>query len=232
MRTKARPARTRGIARARTRARRCSRVLLLHACLGLLSATTAHAQERGSADKFEIPPAPGDAPPRLAFDVHTGFSAPLHNSSLCPKDVGCVLQSGGGVGASVERRWPRGIGLMLAYDLWFLDTDSVYELGVQQLLRAGIRYTVPTAIVFHPVFELTGGFMGYGDTFAIATVGVLVQGTVGAEVELTASFGLRAGIGLRAFSHSEFTTERDGVKRGTAQPFSESFFFEVGLTFL
>ena len=130
MRTKARPARTPGIARARTRARRSARVLLLHACLGLLSATTAHAQAGGSTDEFEIPPAPGDAPPRLAFDVHTGFSAPLRNSSLCPKDVGCVLQSGGGVGGSAERRWPSGIGLMLAYDLWFLDTDSVYELGV------------------------------------------------------------------------------------------------------
>jgi hypothetical protein len=121
---------------------------------------------------------------------------------------------------------------MVAYDLWFLDTDSVYELGVQQLLRAGLRYTMPTNIVFHPMFELTGGFMGYGDTFAIATVGVLAQVMAGAEVELTAAFGLRVGLGVRAFSHTEFRTERDGVQRGTGVPFSESFFFEVALTFL
>jgi hypothetical protein len=164
--------------------------------------------------------------------VHTGFSAPLSNRSLCPKDVGCVMQSGGGVGGSAERRWPSGFGLMLAYDLWFLDTDSVYELGVQQLLRAGLRYTMPTDIVFHPVFELTGGGMGYGDTFAIATAGVLAQAMAGCEIELSAAFGLRAGIGLRAFSHTTFRTERDGVKRGNHGPFSESFFFEVALTFL
>jgi hypothetical protein len=121
---------------------------------------------------------------------------------------------------------------MLAYDVWFLDTDSVYELGVQQLLRAGLRYTMPTAIVFHPVFELTGGGMGYGDTFSIATVGVLAQAMGGAEIELSESFGLRAGIGLRAFSHTPFRTERDGVLRGKGGAFSQSFFFEVALTFL
>jgi hypothetical protein len=207
---------------------------LLGTCLGLVSAAGAHAQggAGGATATFEIPPAPAEAPPRLAFDVHTGFSAPLRNSSLCPQNAGCVMQSGGGVGGSAERRWASGIGIMVAYDLWFLDTDSVYELGVQQLLRAGLRYTMPTDVVFHPVFELTGGFMGYGDTFAIATVGALAQVMAGAEVELTAAFGLRAGLGVRAFSHTKFRTERDGVQRGTGVPFSESFFFEVALTFL
>jgi hypothetical protein len=210
-------------------------VFVLRTCLGLACATEAHAQAGGGespATKFEIPPAPAKAPPRWAFDVHTGFSAPLSNDSLCPDNAGCVLQSGGGVGGSVERRWSRGIGVLLAYDLWFLDTDSVYELGVQQLLRAGLRYTMPTDIVFHPVFEVTGGGMGFGDTFQIETVGVLAQAMVGAEIELTATFGLRAGLGLRAFSHTEFRTERDGVLRGSEGPFSTSFFFEVALTFL
>jgi hypothetical protein len=232
------------VAGARTCARRplaypplCARRrlcgFLLGTYLGLFGAAGAHAQGgAGGAATFEVPPAPAQAPPRLAFDVHTGFSAPLRNTSLCPPNAGCVMQSGGGVGGSAERRWASGIGIMVAYDLWFLDTDSVYELGVQQLLRAGLRYTMPTDIVFHPVFEVTGGFMGYGDTFAIATVGVLAQVMAGAEVELTAAFGLRVGLGVRAFSHTKFRTERDGVQRGTGVPFSESFFFEVALTFL
>jgi hypothetical protein len=207
-------------------------LLFVRAWFGLVIVSDAHAQAGGVGGTFEIPPAPAKAPPRLAFDVHTGFSAPLSNRSLCPKDVGCVLQSGGGVGGSAERRWPSGIGLLVAYDLWFLDTDSVYELGVQQLLRAGLRYTMPTDTVFHPVFELTGGGMGYGDTFAIATAGVLAQAMAGMELELSASFGLRMGIGLRAYSHTKFTTERDGVVRGGGASFSESFFFEVALTFL
>jgi hypothetical protein len=207
---------------------------LLHSWLVFGGALAAHAQggADGGAAAFVVPPPPAKAPAQWAFDVHTGFSAPISNSSLCPENAGCVLQSGGGVGGSVERRWPSGIGIMAAYDLWFLDTDSVYELGVQQLLRAGLRYTMPTEIVFHPVFEATAGGMGYGDTFVIETVGVLAQIMAGAEIELTATFGLRVGVGLRAFSHTEFTTERDGVVRGTGAPFSTSFFFEVGLTFL
>lgn len=225
--------RAREAARARLDARRWFCGFVLHAWLGFACAAPAHAQAGvgGGAEAFEVPPPPAKAPPRLAFDVHTGFSAPLRNDSLCPRGAGCVLQSGGGVGGSAERRWPSGIGVVVAYDLWFLDTDSVYELGVQQLLRAGLRYTVPTQIVFHPVFELTGGGMGYGDTFRIETVGILAQVMGGAEVELTASFGLRAGLGVRAFSHTEFRTERDNVLRGTGGPFSESFFFEVALTF-
>lgn len=207
-------------------------LLFLRAWFGLVIVADAHAQVGVASSTFEIPPAPAKVPPRLAFDVHTGFSAPLSNRSLCPKDVGCVLQSGGGVGGSAERRWPSGFGLLVAYDLWFLDTDSVYELGVQQLLRAGLRYTMPTDMVLHPMFEMTGGGMGYGDTFAIATVGVLAQAMAGAELELSAAFGLRMGIGLRAHSHTKFRSERDNVERGGGGSFSESFFFEVALTFL
>lgn len=167
----------------------------------------------------------------MAFDVHTGFAAPLNHDSLCPPGAGCVMQSGGGVGGSAERRWPSGFGALVAYDLWFFDTDSVYELGVQQMLRGGLRFTMPTDIVFHPVFELTAGVMGYGDTFEIATAGILGQAMGGAEIELSDDFGFRAGVGLRAFSQTTFRTERDGVLRGKTGWFSESFFLELGLTF-
>jgi len=177
-----------------------------------------------------IPPSPARAHPRLALEVHTGLTMPLDNDSLCPREVGCVLQSGGGVGASVERRWPSGFGAFGAYDFWFLDSDSVFELGVQQLLRGGMRYTMPTDFVFHPIFELSLGVMGLGDTFRIATVGALVQAFAGSEIELTESFGVRLGFGMRAFSHSPFRTARDGVKRARGDVFSEALFFELGLT--
>ncbi|HTU62378.1 MAG TPA: hypothetical protein VMF89_28155, partial [Polyangiales bacterium] len=132
---------------------------------------------------FEVPPAPDQAAPFFAFDVHTGFSAPIANRSLCPAGAGCVLKSGGGVGGSAERRWPAGWGVLAGYDLWFLDTDSVYELGVQQILRVGARYTMPTSVVFHPVFELSGGVMTYGDTFRIATAGGVLELLAGSEIE-------------------------------------------------
>ena len=142
------------------------------------------------------------------------------------------MENGGGVGSSVERRWPNGLGLMAGYDLWFLDTDSVYELGVQQLFRAGLRYTLPTNYIFHPMFEFGAGLMVYGDTFQAATAGVLLQPLVGVEVELTESVGLRCGLGVRVFSHQAFRTQRDDVLRGASGTFSESLYLELGLTFL
>jgi hypothetical protein len=201
--------------------------------LGLLLAHAAHAADVPELDTaFVIPPPPSKAHPQLAIEVHTGLTLPLGNEALCPKGYGCVLQAGGGVGASIERRRPSGFGALLAYDAWFLDSDSVYELAVQQQLRVGMRYTAPTEFVFHPIFELSVGAMVLGDIFRASTVGIVFQGFSGVETELTESFGVRLGIGLRGFSHTPFRTERDGVRRGARDHFSEAFFFEVGLTYM
>ncbi|MFT3928236.1 MAG: hypothetical protein QM778_37255 [Myxococcales bacterium] len=179
---------------------------------------------------FEIPPAPARAKPRLALELHATFASPLDNHSLCPSGVGCVLQSGGGLGGSLERRWPTGLGAFGAYDVWFLDSDSVYELGVQQAFRGGVRYTMPTENIFHPLFDVSLGVMGYGDTFRVATVGALVEFFAGGEVELSATFGVRAGIGLRVFTVSPFRTERDSIERGQSGVFAEMFLAQMGLT--
>ncbi len=196
----------------------------------LVSCATAHADSSTIEPPFEVPPAPMDAAPRHVLDLHSGFSTALQNRSLCPRGSGCVFRSGGGIGATLERRWPQGLGVIAGYEVWFLDSDSVYELGVQQALRGGARYTLPTDVLVHPVIELSIGGMGYGDTFGIATLGVLLQGFAGCEVELSERFGLLTGFGLRGFSHRKFRTERDRVVRGGSGAFSESFFVQVGLT--
>ena len=202
--------------------------------LGVLALLLTCAPRQARADEpesaFVIPPAPSKAAPRLSLDVHAAISGMLNNDSLCPSGAGCVMHGGGGIGATIERRWPSGLGAFAGYDAWFLDSDSVSELGVQQALRGGARYTLPNDIVLHPVFELSLGVMGYGDTFRVATVGMLIQPFAGAELELSDWVGLRAGVGLRAFSHSEFRTERDAVLRGNNGLFSESVYFEFGLT--
>jgi hypothetical protein len=179
---------------------------------------------------FVIPPAPSETAPRPSLEVHTDIAGTLNHHSLCPSGHGCVMRGGGGIGATVERRWPRGLGVFAGYDAWFLDSDSVYELGVQQALRGGARYTLPNDVVLHPVFELSLGVMGFGDTFRVATVGALIQPFAGAELELSETFGLRFGVGLRAFSHTEFRTQRDAVLRGSNGLFSESVYLEIGLT--
>jgi hypothetical protein len=142
-----------------------------------------------------------------------------------------VLQGGGGIGGSLERRSPNGFGAFGGYELWFLNSDSVYELGVQQALHGGMRYTMPTEVLFHPVMDLSVGVMGYGDTFRISTVGALAQFFAGAEIELSEAVGLRVGFGLRAFTHSAFRT-RDQIKRGSSGAFAESAFLELGLTIM
>ena len=210
---------------------RASRWLL--AAWALCVAPRVHAMPpapRVHPSGFEIPPAPARAKPRLALEVHATVAAPLDNHALCPHGAGCVLKSGGGIGVSLERRWPTGFGAFGAYDVWFLDSDSVYELGVQQALRGGARYTMPTEIVFHPVFDVSLGVMGYGDTFRVATVGGLAEFFAGGEIELNATFGLRAGVGLRIFSASSFRTERDSVLRGQDGFFAESILAQIGLT--
>jgi hypothetical protein len=201
-------------------------VMLAHT----LTTGRARADDPLENPPFSLPPPPARAGTRLAIEVHTGYTFPLDQSALCPRAFGCVLQGGGGIGTTLERRWPSGFGLFAGYDAWFLDSDSVYELAVQQMLRAGLRFTEPTDYVFHPVFELSLGGMGLGDVFRIATVGVLGQAFAGGEIELTETFGVRLGVGARAFSHSSFRTKRDGVQRGSDRLFSEAFFFELGLT--
>ncbi len=204
--------------------------LFQHAVSPFALSAQALAQVAEGERPFEIPPAPTKAKPRLAFEVHGSFSGPLDNRSLCPTGVGCVLQGGGGLGVSLERRWPTGFGAFGAYDAWFLDSDSVYELGVQQALHGGLRYTMPTETVFHPLFDLSVGVMAYGDTFRIATVGGLAEIFAGAEIELSATFGLRVGFGMRVFSHHRFRTERDRILRGGNGFFAESLFMQIGLT--
>jgi hypothetical protein len=209
----------------------CGGALALLVLLATLGVSPAHADSSAKVhDTFVIPPAPSAAAPRLALEIHSGIAWALSNESLCPRGVGCVMRGGGGIGATIERRWPKGLGAFAGYDAWFLDSDSVYELGVQQALRGGARYTLPTDIVFHPVFEVGAGLMGYGDTFRIATVGGLGQLFAGGELELSETFGLRAGFGLRAFTHTSFTTQRDNVERGRHGAFSEAVYLEVGLT--
>ena len=196
-----------------------------------LSTSRARASDLPEpSDTFQVPPPPAEAAPRLAVELHTVLTRPLDNRGLCPAGAGCVLKTGGGVGVSIERRYPTGFGAVLAYDVWFLDSDAVYELAVQQVVRGGFRYTTPTDYVFHPIFEVTLGATGLGDIFRIQTGGVLVQGFSGVETELTESYGVRFGIGMRAFTHSAFRTSRDGVRRGEDKAFSETFFIEVGLT--
>lgn len=192
-----------------------------------LCASAASAQLEG---EFRVPPNPRELPPRWALEVHIDGIFAADTDSLCPPQVRCVYAGGGGVGASAELRWPVGLGVFANYDAWFLDSGSVFELGVQQGLSLGGRYTAANSSMVHPVIDASVGFMVYGDTFRAETVGLLLSGKVGVQFELSQYFGIFGGVGVRAFTHSRFTTERDNVQRGRGELFSQALFLQLALT--
>ena len=59
-------------------------------------------------------------------------------------DAGCVLRSGGGIGVSLERRFPNGFGPLVAYDAWFVDT-------VERTLAAGSSFGSDVVVDPEPI---------------------------------------------------------------------------------
>ncbi len=181
------------------------------------------------AEAFELPRAPDELDPLLAVEVHVAAVFPVARRPLCPPGSACVFAGGGGVGAGIERRWPTGVALGLAYDAWFLDSNSLYELGVMQMLSARLRYYFLPDGVLHPFVTGAVGALIFGDTLRIATVGVAVEPSVGAEIELTESIGLTAALPWRFFTTSPFQTTRDRVDRAEDPGVNVAVSFQLGL---
>ncbi len=91
-------------------------------------ASGACAQDEG-ASHVEAPPAPELREPELMAQVHLGAVIPIERTDICPGDSLCVLGGGAIVGVEIERRWPFGLGILVAYDAWFVDSGGVFELG-------------------------------------------------------------------------------------------------------
>ena len=196
-----------------------------------LMVSVAHAEEPG-VRHLRPPPRPSEIPPKLALEVHVNAAGPVNNDSLCPEEASCVFGGGGGVGATLERRKPTGLGWFGGYDAGFLDSASVFELGVQQTLRFGVRFTMPNEILAHPVMEFSIGAMALGDTFRLSTVGALAQAMIGAELEVTEHIAIVGGFLLRAFTATRFTSSRDSVSRAEQGLLSQAMAFQIGLSAL
>ncbi|MCC6875476.1 MAG: hypothetical protein IT378_14305, partial [Sandaracinaceae bacterium] len=183
-----------------------SRAVILALALALSAPAAA---QRPTEVHVRPPPAPEAREPELLIGVHLGFVAPVVRSDICPGDTPCVLGGGAVVGAEVERRWAFGLGVLVGYDLWFVEAGGVFELGVVQLVRAGARYTFDTGTLVHPSVQIGAGALVFGDTFLISTVGGEVELGAGCEIELTDSVGLSLGARGWIFTTSPFTTGRD-----------------------
>ena len=190
-------------------------------------------QEDGDgAAHVEPPPSPEHRGPELIAQVHTGAVFPLERTDICPGDSLCVLGGGAVVGVEIERRWPFGLGVLVAYDAWFVDSGGVFELGVAQIVRAGVQYVFADEWSIHPAIHIGVGALVFGDTFSVSTVGGAAEAGASAEIELTESVALTVGAQTWLFTTTPFTTGRDRTRRSAGLGLNAALQLNVGLSIL
>jgi hypothetical protein len=182
------------------------------------------------AEQFELPRAPYERDPTLAFEVHLASVFPVASAPICPPSADCVLGGGAGMGGSLERRWPFGVAVALAYDAWFLDGNGVYELSVMQAVGAQVRYYALAELIVHPFAGAGLSALVFGDTFRVETAGIGLELSLGVEIELTESFGLIFAVPWRLFSTLPFTTTHDRVDRAQDGGGNAAAAFQLGLS--
>lgn len=190
-----------------------------------LAASVASADEpRTITHHVEPPPAPEEHPPTLSVEVHGGAEVPLERGAICPAAAGCVLGAGVVAGVRIERRSSDRVGLFAGYDFWLLDSDGVFELGALHAVRAGIRYVLDDSMLVHPFIEGAIGFLAFGDTANVVTLGGLVSAGAGAELELSESVAFVTSLEAWFLSTGPFTT-REGATR--ADPFGVNIALQI-----
>jgi hypothetical protein len=189
------------------------------------------ATTRG-AMRLRLPPDPASREPELIAQVHLGAVLPLERNDICPGDALCVLGGGAVVGVEVERRWPFGLGVLVGYDAWFVESGGVFELGVVQVVRAGVKYVFGDDWLLHPAVQIGAGALIFGDTGQVSTVGGALDLGVSAELELTESVALTFGAQTWLFTTTPFTTSRDRTARSEGLGVNASIQLNVGLSIL
>lgn len=211
---------------------RCCASALIGIAWAVASVPSLAGAQGASPPHVEAPPPPSERAPELWAHVRLGSVIPLERSDICPGDSICVLGAGAAVGVEVERRWPVGLGVSLAYDAWFVDSGGVFELGAAQIVRAMVKYAFGQAWAVHPTVHLGGGALVFGDTLRISTVGGAVDLGVTLEIELTASVMLTFAAQGWVFTTSPFTTTRDRTSRSEGLGINATLQLNVGLAIL
>lgn len=175
---------------------------------------TRDLSQRVRAAEFQPPQPIDELPPALNYEVHLGLMLPIEVSDVCPAEADCILDGGGGVGVFLAQRWPAGLAIGLDYQAWFVDSSSVFELGVLQSLHAYSRFYFMPTNVAHPFVGVGVGGMLFGDTLNISTIGLSAEALAGVELELTESIGLVFSVPVRMLRMGRFVSPRDRVARG------------------
>jgi len=181
------------------------------------------------AEPFEEPPAPDEVPARRAGELLVDAVFPLITTPLCPIDAQCIFGGGGGVGATLEWRYPRGLAVGFGYDVSFLDGSGVWELSTLQMIRGTVRYYGIRERLIHPYAGASAGLILLGDTFQASGVGGGVDLFAGAEVEITSGLSFTGALAVRTFVTNEFTTSGDAVTRADSFGLNVAIMLRFGL---
>lgn len=173
---------------------------------------TAETAISPTVHHVEPPPRPADQRPELLLDIRGAAVVPVYVGGLCPGGHECVMNAGVGIGVTVEQRWPDRVGLLLSYDAWVVDSDSIFEIGLMHSFRIGIRYVLDASLNVHPFIEASAAFLAFGETSEVAACGGAITAGGGAEIEISDSIALLLDAELWTLATGSFET-RDGVHR-------------------
>ena len=194
--------------------------------------STAEAQNNPTSaegSSFVLPPEPSELPPDLQVYARFTAMSPVSTGTLCPEGGQCVFGGGGGVEGELQRRWPSGWSASLGLGWSFLGGGGLYEIGVLQRLRLGFVRAFSLRRRLHPFVGASLVGAGYGDSFAIETVGGGVEVSGGLEWELTAAISIYTAASLSGLTFTGFTTAEDGIRRGGRGLPLSLFSLSVGL---
>jgi len=197
--------------------------------LALTLAWVAPLSAPALAAPFEEPPAPDEVGPRRAGELTVDAVFPILTSPLCPLEAQCIFGGGGGVGATLEWRYPRGLAAGFGYDVSFLGGRGVWELSTLQMIRGGVRYYGVRERLIHPYAGASVGVVLLGDTFTVSAVGGGVDLFAGAEVEITSGLSFTGAFSVRTFVTNEFTTVGDDVTRAESFGLNVAIMLRFGL---
>jgi hypothetical protein len=182
--------------------------------------------EETEATGLALPPPPDRGPSWWELEVGALAVVPIERSAICPANRDCVMNAGVGLGTRLTHRSPDGVGWGLAYDLWVLDSASLYEVALLHSLRGHVRYVLDASSRVQPWIGGSVGLLLFGDASSVATGGGVVSGGAGVHVELTTEFSIFASAEAWLFATAPFGT-RDGTTR--ADPFGVNLVLEVAV---
>src|SRR5512139_2124329 len=204
------------------------------ALVGIIAALGFSVPERVYAadEDYPLPPVPTLHEAAWAVEIDFDLVFPIVRTGICPNGTGCVGGNGAGASLWAERRFARGFGVGLGYDLWLIDGSGVFDTTVVQSFALGGRYVALADRAVHPTFGLSLGLLLLGDTFVVATYGGFLDLRVGIEVEISETVAFVSALGVRLVTTAAFTTKADGVARSQGFEADAVLGAQVGLLFL